>query len=161
MAKEITLTRGYKAIVSDCDYEMLSGFNWRVGFGKSGNPYAARSPLSSEHSMPKTIYMHRQIMSFPKGKQIDHLDHNTLNNQRSNLRVCSASLNSANRRSKKEYKGVESTPYGWKALIMVNYQKIRGPLRRTKEQAAKDYDELALKHFGEFALINAHKERRP
>ena len=44
-----------------------------------------------------TLYMHRLIMGEPKGKQVDHWNHDTLDNRRSNLRIVTNRQNNENR----------------------------------------------------------------
>ncbi len=36
----------------------------------------------------KQVYMHRVIMGNPPGKEIDHINHNGLDNRKRNLRIC-------------------------------------------------------------------------
>lgn len=87
--KYIRLTKGYVAKVSDSDFESLSKFKWRVTFGGGRqSPYAVRSKRKTDDpSMPNNIYMHRQVMDFPKGMVVDHLNNDTLDNRRENLEV--------------------------------------------------------------------------
>lgn len=37
--------------------------------------------------------MHREIMNCPEGKEVDHIDGDTFNNQRANLRIVDKSVN--------------------------------------------------------------------
>lgn len=87
MAKEIRLTKGYVSIVDDEDYEVLSKRKWHCVFqgtfkyGRSGR-----------------IYMHRLIMK-PDNTNfvVDHINHDTLDNRRCNLRICTKSENQKNK----------------------------------------------------------------
>jgi len=74
----IPLTQGKVALVSALDYEWLSEYKW-YATKSSCNWYARRHP---------GIYMHREIMNCPKGKEVHHEDTNSLNNDRFNLSVC-------------------------------------------------------------------------
>lgn len=86
---EIPLTRGKIALVDAADFEWLNQWKWRAN-ANSKTFYAMRS------SYRKAILMHRLITNAPKGMDVDHIDGNSLNNQRKNLRVCSRSQNMGN-----------------------------------------------------------------
>jgi hypothetical protein len=73
---------GKFVLVSDCDYEELNKYHWVVRAYRTGlNPYAIRWCGRLNH-----IYMHRQVLGDKKGFVIDHINHDTLNNTRENLR---------------------------------------------------------------------------
>jgi hypothetical protein len=82
--KKIKLTQNKYALVDDENFDYLNQWKW---FYDSG--YAANKSL-------KKTYMHRLIMKSPSGYEIDHIDRNRLNNQKSNLRVVDRSQNSIN-----------------------------------------------------------------
>ena len=50
------------------------------------------------------IYLHRAIMNCPKNKIIDHINHNTLDNRKENLRICTQEDNQKNRSLSKNNK---------------------------------------------------------
>lgn len=75
------------------------------------------------------VELHRWIMQPKKGEYVDHIDGNTLDNRRSNLRICSnaANLRNAGRRSNNS-SGVTGVWWDksrdkWSAEIKVNYRK--------------------------------------
>lgn len=89
--KAITLTQGMVTFVDDEDYEELAQFKWHVC-----NGYASRySRMIKGHR--KRIHMHRLITLCPDNLEVDHIDRNRLNNQKSNLRVCDRSTNMLNK----------------------------------------------------------------
>jgi hypothetical protein len=94
--KEIPLSKGLTALVSDEDFEALSQSNWYAK--KEGRTYYAY----------KTERMHSLILRAPCGLKIDHIDGNGLNNQRSNLRVVTHRENCQNKHAPKSsiYPGV-------------------------------------------------------
>ena len=92
MAKKIKLTQGKCALVSNADYGDLSLHKWcAVYYPKRNGWYAERNISPTKKA--KIVRMHRAIMGFPKGEDVDHIDGDTLNNTRENLRVCSRAEN--------------------------------------------------------------------
>ena len=85
--KEIPLTQCKVALVDDKYFEFLNQFKWRFS-----NGYAARSDIRTKRGR-KTILMHRAIMDAPKGVEVDHVNGDKLDNQRSNLRLCNRKWN--------------------------------------------------------------------
>ena len=93
--KEIKLNHGYVTLVDDEDFEYLNQWKWQLN--KTGNCiYVDR--ITTTNKIRKVIKMHRLIMNTPKDMQVDHIDHNGLNNQKNNLRNCSVAQNRMNRK---------------------------------------------------------------
>lgn len=156
--KQIPLTRGKCAIVDDDDYERLMKHKWFAVLFKNGW-YAARC-LARNCGKQKTLLMHREIMSPPTGMQCDHINHNALDNRKSNLRIVTASENQHNCRKRKDntsgHKGVVYSKAGkkWYAQISVNGgHKYLGSFS-DKIAAAHAYDRAARELFGEYACLN-------
>lgn len=152
MTKQIELTQGKVAIIDDEDFNLVSKYKWYFDHG-----YARSSP-----AFKTRIYMHRLIMVVPVNKVIDHINGNTLDNRKSNLRICSQRENASNvdasRANKRlsKYKGVTigTNKKKWVASITVNYKSIYLGSFDTEEQAALAYNEAAKEHYGEFAQLN-------
>lgn len=83
--KTIELSDGYLTIVDDEDYEYLNQFNWQH------SNYACRGIRINKKLT--VIQMHRVIMNAPKGMVVDHINHNKLDNRRSNLRIVTTAEN--------------------------------------------------------------------
>lgn len=92
--KRIPLSQGKVAQVSDRDFSALSAYTWFAFKTRSGF-YAARNKKPKGSGL---VLMHRSIMQTPDSLKTDHKDHDTLNNQRRNLRVCTHAQNLQNRR---------------------------------------------------------------
>jgi len=153
--KKIVLTQGKFALVDDNDFEQLNQFKWYAQ--KGGNLfYAARRDNLQEW---KVVLMHREIMKAPKRMDVDHIDRDSLNNQRSNLRICNRSQNSMNSvhtKGMSKYKGVcwDKNRKKWKAEIAQSYKRIHIGRYDSEVVAAKAYDAKAVELFGEYARTN-------
>lgn len=117
--KRILLTKGKYAIVDDVDYKWLMQWKWQA-HNYHGKWYATRGALKGEGC--GTILMHRQIMYASRGEEVDHINHNTLDNRRSMLRRCSKSQNLSNHRkcyrgNLSGFLGVTKHGPGWKARV--------------------------------------------
>lgn len=115
----------------------------------------------------RQICLHHLIMNTPKGMHTDHINGNTLDNRRSNLRICTAQQNFQNRKLRSDsstgFKGVSyqkkrkgminalSKP--WRAMIASGGRKNIG-YYATAEEAARAYDAKAKELHGKFAKLN-------
>jgi len=147
--KLITLTQGKFAQVDDSDYEWLMQWKWYVL--KNGNTF-----YSQRTSHRKTFKMHREILSTPKGVEVDHKDHNGLNDQRDNIWNCTRGQNSVNKEvvGKSKYRGVSPHPSGFVAQINENKKHFYLGLYKTEEAAAMAFDRVAFKYRGSDAQLN-------
>ncbi len=87
MAERIPLTRGQFALVDDEDLPLVLGQRWYANRSSTGQYYAING---------QRLGMHRLITNCPKGLEVDHINHDTLDNRRSNLRVCTHKENMRN-----------------------------------------------------------------
>lgn len=154
--KQIPLTQGKFALVDDEDFERLSGLKWHVR--KSGNCFYATTYICKVNGKSTYFFMHRLILNPPDGIGIDHIDRNSLNNQKSNLRFATDSQNQANRRMQRNNKsgvrGVHKHNNKWRARIYFRNKQICLGEYNNLNEAAKVYDEAAKRYFGEFAYSN-------
>ena len=88
--KQIPLDEKHSVLVDDEDYEYISSFKCHLMKSIFTN-YASFSYYG------KTTLIHRFIMEPPDGLEVDHIDGNGLNNQKSNLRVVTHEENAKNR----------------------------------------------------------------
>lgn len=162
--KEIQLTKGFVAIVDDEDFEMLNQWKWKYIPGGYACRQESRKIAKLENRPRKTIYMHGVILPCPDDKEVDHIDLNKLNNQKYNLRIATHSQNNHNTRMQKDntsgYKGVyfRKDRGKFQSRIMNEGKEIKLGCFKSAIDAAKVYDEAAIKLHGEFARLNFPKE---
>jgi hypothetical protein len=150
--KTIPLTRGFKVIVDDADYEWLSKHKWSYHYDPWGG-YAKRLKDG------KYVLMHREIMGAKAGEQIDHANGERMDNRRKNLRQSTQSQNLMNARKRKnstsQFKGVSLMPSGkWRAHIAPDGKTKYLGLFKTEREAALRYNEEAKTLYGDFAKLN-------
>lgn len=158
----------YVALVDDEDYEHLNQFRWSVV--KAKKTYYAIS-YCVVNGKRGHVLMHRIILNTPKGLEVDHNDHNGLNNQKYNIKNCTHQINMQNvRRSgvyKRKHRGVmyihknigcrkyvtksgEKREYYSKPMYVVHL-KIDGKL---KDFGRFKTEQEALIHLESLKLIN-------
>ena len=159
--KEIQLTQGKVALVDDEDFEYLNQWRWCLRGTGLSKSYAIRGFRKSKTcNITGSISMHRQLMRPEKGYVIDHVDGNTLNNQKSNLRICTQSQNCRNQKIGKSntsgYKGVSYNKGQGKynSRIKFNKKSIHLGCFVNLKDAARAYNSAAVKYHGEFAKLN-------
>ena len=133
----------------DIDFAHLDKYNWKI----ANHGYAVAWVEG------KKQLMHRLIMNPPLHKEVDHINHDILDNRKHNLRIVSRSMNNMNRKIQSNNK------LGVKGVIKVGdlfYVNINKDGKRysggsgypTLQLAAKRYNELAIELFGNYAYLN-------
>lgn len=149
---------GFKVLVSPLDLNLVNSHKWRY-WHKASNVYFYFTKDNS------SIYMHRQILitaGVDLTKQVvDHINGDTLDNRRENLRACTNAENLRNQGARKKnvtgYKGVSPQhryPDRYRAEITANGEHLYLGLFDTPELAAIAYNEAAIRLHGQFARLN-------
>jgi hypothetical protein len=161
-AVTFALPSGGTVLVDDADLGLLLERSWWV----DAKGYALAKARGAGRK--GSVSLHRLIAGAKPGQIVDHIDGNTLNNSRANLRIASALENARNVRHSKNtrrggFKGVYFVKKSrkWGASIGAGEKKANGRARmvhlgcfETPELAALAYDEAAREYFGEFAATN-------
>jgi len=152
---EILLTRGFVAIIDDCDSD-LAAFNW----GATVEGYAVRG--TRKKTSQEKFRMHRIILERKLGRkllsseEVDHIHGITGDNRRSEIRLATHSQNTKNRKPQincaSKYKGVSKHGKKWQSRIQVNGESLYLGVFNTQEEAYARYCEASKMH-QEFARV--------
>lgn len=144
-------TKGEEFYFDLSDLPNISQFTWFIHHG-----YPTARVNKQGHST-----LHRCIFGFPEAFQIDHIDGNTLNNRRINLRPTTQQENCMNRRKRSDslsssYKGVSfcNRRKKWQSQIMKKGVHYHMGFFNDEIEAARAYNIKALELHGEFAKLN-------
>lgn len=148
------MTNGRTAVIDAEDVCLVSKYKWSAAAVKKGFVYA------TAHVNKKTLYLHRLLVGAAPRQAVDHINHNTLDCRRTNLRLCGYAGNAKNRRANKSSRGIKGVTLQrgrWVAQIRFDGHYVRvGPFAN-QELAARGYDALAREFHGEFACTNFPK----
>lgn len=163
----IPLTKGYRAIVDACDID-LAQETWYASDSRGSGPAYARRVGKRRES----IRLHRVIMTRVLGREltecelVDHIDGNTMNNRRSNLRVATHAQNVRNARGRTgAYKGTRWNKLTNRYTAEIQAAGVRKYLGSfaTAKEAHEAYVKAAIELHGEFAhdgvrSLSCHKD---
>lgn len=149
---------GHEVLFDKRDSELVGGYNWNCYQNSCGQIYFSVYDKNSK----RILKLHRELVSCPDGYYVDHINGNTLDNRRKNLRVCRKIQNQYNQKKHKnarhsKFKGVtfrEGLSKPWEAFIYPNGKSLRLGYFRTEKEAAAAYNTAARHYYGEFAKLN-------
>ena len=149
----------HDVLVDNENFQELSKYHWTLY--KNKNILYAKRHIIIEGKRT-TLKMHRFVMGLKTNDKliVDHINHNSLDNRKANLRICSQSENCRNKTSHKnsssKYLGVSFNKKckKWQYQICSNKKTIHLGLYINEIDAAKAYNNAAIKYHGEFANIN-------
>lgn len=151
---------GYETI-KDLDYVWVPSYDPKLdGYYVKGQKYIGLYPNGNPKY--KYCYLHRLIVNAPKGKYVDHINHDTLDNRKINLRIVEGNKNSSNRdgANKNNITGVRNvhlvTRYGGKQLYLVQImrkgERFKWEFELNEfEEACRFAESKRLELFGEYA----------
>ena len=139
------MTTGQIIKIDDVDFGWINKHKWSICKG-----YAKRRFKNT------ILYLHKAIMNSPLGMKVDHINHDILDNRRSNLRICTQSQNQWNQKPRGKYKGISWSKRDkiWKVAIGAHGKRYYLGNFKTDIEAAMAYNEVAKRLHGEFAYLN-------
>lgn len=160
---EIVLSNGIITLIDSCDKD-LSKIKWYAAEWPNP-PYAAHTQhfVSNNTKHSRQIRMHRLIMSrvlnraLERCEIVDHVNGNTLDNRRINLRLATYSGNRTNGKRQSNntsgYKGVtwHKQSHKWQAGVKAKGHSYYLGLFDDPREAHEAYKLKAVELFGEFA----------
>jgi hypothetical protein len=152
--KEIKLTQGKVTLVDDDMFDYLNQWKWYY----SHDGYAERKVYVNKKY--KLLKMHREILGLSGAICTDHINRNTIDNRKENLRIANKSQNGANRSfNKNSLSGIKGVCFDknrnkWRASIGFQNKWIHIGRYKNIEEAIGAYNNKAIELFGEFAYIN-------
>lgn len=158
----IKLTKGYETIIDPIDADLV-GLKWTAAIANNGIPYAKHRLKKEGRFQDESL--HRIILerilgrSLGRGEEGDHINNDTMDNRRENLRLATRSQQLQNTRRRSDstsgYKGVyfRNDTGKWASQISVNKRRICLGSFNTPEDAYSAYCEAAKEYFGEFARL--------
>lgn len=145
------------AVIDDDDYERTMQQKWWY------NPYTgyAYTNIKMDDGTTKRVTMHLFIKPPSNGMQLDHTNHNRIDNRKGNLRECTREENLRNRlpytfEKSSKYKGVcwNKVNKNWNVHIYINNIAKSCGAYQDEDYAAFIYDVLALQNYKEFSCLN-------
>lgn len=141
---------GKPCFIDQEDWNLISSYKWYLDKGG----YVVTSGQYN-------IKLHRLIMNAKRDDIVDHINQDKLDNRKCNLRLATKSqseMNKSKRRGKhtSNFKGVSfhKPRNKWRAHITINGQYRHLGLFDNEVEAAKAYDQEAIRLFGSFACTN-------
>lgn len=158
--KEIVLNNGNVCLVDTTEFEELSKYKW----GSVGTKFMYAARGTKKQGKYTKILMHREITKAKQNEIVDHINGNTLDNRKQNLRLTDRAGNTKNSLKRSDgsskYKGVRKSYLSkngprYSVRIQISKSKrIFVGYFKSEVEAAKAYNEAAIKYFGEFARLN-------
>lgn len=144
--------KGHVALVDDDVFYEIAAYSWTLHPGG----YAIR------HAFGTTIYMHREILAAPRGKEVDHRNLDKLDNRRENLRLATRRQQVRNlprqqrgtEPKSSQYRGVWREGRRWRAMLRDDGEGMVLGSFKTEREAALAYDAAIVYRFGPDVRLN-------
>lgn len=153
-------SKRYEILVDIDDFYMLlnAGYRWCVSYDSNIDGFYAHTNVYSKNSNGKRAHSNFKIHNYilETSNIVDHIDHNTLNNRRGNLRIVTNAQNLKNRKGKNKnnksgYRNVSRVSGKWVVQLVVNGKNTRLGAFDDVHEAGAFAEDMRKKHYGEFA----------
>lgn len=150
------IIKQYIILCDESDKEFIESHTW-YAYGNF------RNRIEQPYFRNKLGILHRLLINCPKGMFVDHINGNTLDNRKENLRICLKIQNQYNQKKHQgkrhsQYKGVtfrkELKTKPWESFIYKDGIHKRLGYFKTEIEAAQAYDKAAKIAYGDFAKLN-------
>ena len=149
----LLVNRPVEVLIDANDFQRISKHRWCLSTKRhGGRAYVVRCSYPEN----KIVMLHREILGAKSGRLVDHINLNSLDNRKSNLRFCTASQNCQNKgrqaNNTSGFKGVwKHRPGKWRAIVKANYRKYDLGLFDSPLAAFEARRNILEKVHGEFA----------
>ena len=155
-----------KIDLEDLDRVINFPYTWSAKYDPDLEQYYVEATVHRkliEEGYSKAMKLHKFVMNVNDDRVVDHINHDTLDNTKANLRVISHSNNSTNRKSrnsnnKSGYRNVcwSKNENKWIVQLQINKRnKILGMFEYDDlDKAGQFAEEMRQKYYGEFAGKN-------
>ncbi len=150
----IPMSKGFKSLIDIENFDVVKNFIWFPH--KIGNNFYAKAQVT-RNGITKRYLLHQIVFG---NKGIDHINGDSLDNRKCNLRLANHSQNSMNAKKRFNcssiYKGVsfKKDKKKWSSIIGKDSKRKLIGYFKTELEASIAYDREAIKLFGEFARLN-------
>jgi hypothetical protein len=158
----------YECLIDYDDWIKIKDMIWNVVYRKtrqnSDDYYVLHNEyigMKNGHSNYNSILLHRFITGAKEDNIIDHINHNTLDNRKCNLRISEQNenlkhRNGKNQNNKSGYRNVfwDNNQCVWKVTLCDNYKTIYIGTFNDVHEAGKAAEEARQKYYGEFKGIS-------
>lgn len=152
----ISSNTGRKFLFDKDDYEKIKGYCWR----EANNGYI----ISQETGSDKCVLFHRIITDALEGQIVDHINHNTLDNRKNNLRIGTQENNMMNAKLKSSNTSgntgvwLDNRTGKWVAEIKVNKTKISLGHFTNKSDAISTRKKAEEEYFGDWSYEKSKRK---
>lgn len=144
-------------LLDDCDRGILETHRLELKWGQGRYVKVLATPRGQKNGTRKSTALARLIMDAPDGLVVDHINRNTLDNRRCNLRVCSQYENMFNvlPRGPSGFRGITKVKSGkWHAKIRIRDRFVHLGRFDCPVEAARAWDAAAIAARGAAAALN-------
>lgn len=141
------------------DAKFIHKEHWKIRYESNRWRVVSNNNKTPNHSFARFIWT-KNFGDISKDMVVDHINGNSLDNRKQNLRLCSRQENNRNsaprKNSTSKYKGVSwsTCKSKWTVKIRVNGKSKHIGYFSDEKLAAEAYNKAAKQYYGDFAWIN-------